>query len=193
MSSLVLRFELLSVPASHSINLLVKNGFDKTTVGKLLRWALTYGRYIIISTEIVVLMAFIYRFTLDRKITDLNDEITQKTAILEANQQFEQQFRYLQNRVGQIGTLFAHQDAPIQILKHLEQITPQGISFITFSFAKDAVAIDAQAATNWSLNVFLSQLKNSPLLTRINLITVTKKSAGTGAITFHIDADFKKE
>ena len=180
------------MPAAHTINLLGKGDFDKTTAGKLLRWALTYGRYIIICTEIIVLLAFIYRFSLDRKITDLSDEITQKTAIIEANQQFEQQFRYLQNRVNQIGTLFTHQDTPIQILRHLEQITPIGITFTAFSFSKDAVGIDAQAATDGSLNLFLTQLKNSSVLTHINLTSVTKRSSGTGAITFHIDAGLKK-
>ena len=85
-----------------TINLLIHTDFDKTFLGKFLRWSLTYGRYIIICTEIIVLLAFIYRFSLDRKITDLNDEIEQKSAIIAANSNFEEQFRNLQFRTEQI-------------------------------------------------------------------------------------------
>ena len=40
-----------------AINLLPERTFEKTIVGRILRWSLTYGRYIIISTEIIVLAA----------------------------------------------------------------------------------------------------------------------------------------
>ncbi|HCS79450.1 TPA: hypothetical protein DIV55_06990, partial [Patescibacteria group bacterium] len=64
------------------INLLTRKDFDASLVGRILRWSLIYGRYIIVSTEIIVLLAFIYRFSLDRQITDLNEEIEQKSAIV---------------------------------------------------------------------------------------------------------------
>ena len=67
-----------------NINLL-KNSSDQSPLDRITDWALTYGRYIMIGTEIVVLLAFISRFSLDRKLTDLKEEIGQKQQILLAN------------------------------------------------------------------------------------------------------------
>ena len=101
------------------INLLTRKDFDASVVGRILRWSLIYGRYIIVSTEIIVLLAFIYRFSLDRQITDLNEEIEQKSAIVIANQAFEKSFRNLQSRVDQIAGLFTDQDIVPQIVHPL--------------------------------------------------------------------------
>ena len=71
------------------INLLGQQDLEHTPWGRIVSWATTYGRYIMITTEIMVLLAFISRFSLDRKNTDLTEEVTQKQAILEANTSFE--------------------------------------------------------------------------------------------------------
>ena len=70
-----------------TINLIGEEEMAHTPVGRIVAWAVTYGRYIMIGTEIIVLLAFISRFSLDRKLTDLNDEVSQKQAIIDANQQ----------------------------------------------------------------------------------------------------------
>ena len=60
------------------INLLGSQDLEHTPWGRIVAWATTYGRYIMITTEIIVLLAFISRFSLDRKNTDLTEEVTQK-------------------------------------------------------------------------------------------------------------------
>lgn len=174
-----------------SINLLPNREFETTILGKILRWSLTYGRYIIVSTEIVVLLAFIYRFSLDRKITDLKEEIDQKAAIIEANQGFETQFRNLQKRTQQIGLLFQNQDTSVKVLRHLQSITPSGVQFNSFTYSGDAVTINALVTTNSDLSLFLNDLKNSPLLTKINVTSLSKKSAGASETSLEIQAQVK--
>lgn len=171
------------------INLLIRADFDKTLLGRFLRWALTYGRYIIICTEIIVLLAFIYRFSLDRKITDLNDEIEQKQAIIEANVGFESQFRNLQKRTNKIVDIVTEQNTPVIILKHLQSITPQGVVFSAFSYTKGLVSINAIANSNSSFSLFLINLKTSPNLNSVNVKSLTKKSTGTGEIKFEVIAN----
>jgi Tfp pilus assembly protein PilN len=176
-----------------TINLLTKVDFEKTPLGKFLRWSLTYGRYSIICTEIVVLLAFIYRFSLDRKITDLNDEIKQKSSIIEANQEFETEFRRLQSRIGEISALFTKSPDPVVYIKHLEQITPPGIQFTAFAMTGEEISISATSDTNSTLALFISQLKSSPLLTNVSITALSKRSAGSGAISFELDAALKSQ
>ena len=92
-----------------TINLLGKEDLGRSPTGRLLAWAVTYGRYIMIGTEIVVLLAFISRFSLDRKLTDLKEEITQKQAILEANSDLETTIRALQNHIDNVTMILKDQ------------------------------------------------------------------------------------
>ena len=156
------------------INLLDRPSFEKTPLGAFLSWALSYGRYIVVCTEIVVLLAFIYRFSLDRKITDLTEEINDKTAIIQANSAFEAQYRILQNRFIEIGKIFDTQDISLSTLKHLEQITPTGIKFTTLNVSGKNLTISAQADSNLSLSTFIANLKTSNKLAQINLTGLNK-------------------
>ena len=176
---------------ARNINLLPHKDFDQTPFGRFLRWSLTYGRYIIVCTEIIVLLAFIYRFSLDRKITDLNEEVDQKTAIIEANQIFEKQFRSLQTRTSQIENLFNNEDLLLRVLTHLELITPAGIRFSSLNYSQDRINITASANTNSAFAAFLNNLKHSDLLTKINIAALSKKSVSTGQINFTMEATVK--
>lgn len=178
---------------ANAINLLSRTDFDKTPVGKFLRWSLTYGRYIIVCTEIIVLVAFIYRFSLDRRITDLNEEIEQKSAIIQANQEFENQFRNLQKRTQEIGKLFINQDIGYKLMQHLQQITPQGATYIRMSVEENAVSINGTADSNSSFALFLNQLNNSPYLTNIDIRSLSKKTATTGEIEFELGMSVKED
>ena len=80
------------------INLLPKERWETGVLGKLLKWALNIGRYVVVFTELVVIGAFLYRFGLDRQLTDLKEEIGQKQALVESFGDFEAKFRDLQEK-----------------------------------------------------------------------------------------------
>ena len=63
------------MPKKKNINLLPKEEFDASVVGRLLRWAMGTFRIIVIITEMIVMAAFLSRFWLDAQNSDLNDEI----------------------------------------------------------------------------------------------------------------------
>src|SRR3989344_871361 len=107
-----------------AINLLGQEDLKHTAQGRIIGWALTYGRYIMIGTEIVVLLAFISRFSLDRRLTDLKEEISQKQAILEANISLEQDIRLLQDTLGKIKLTTTNQSAPLDALTLLQAVLP---------------------------------------------------------------------
>lgn len=174
-----------------NINLIEHKNLDNTPLGNLLRWSLTYGRYIIVCTEIVVLLAFIWRFSLDRTITDLSEEIDQKIAIIEANAVFENQFRNLQQRIVEIGKLSQNQNLGAIIIRHLEQITPSGIQFASLNYDGKKINIQASAASSVSLKIFLKNLKSSEYLTNINLVGLNKSNTGKGETIFQIEAMIK--
>ena len=80
------------------INLLAQTNINAKPLGKFLKWSLTYGRYIIIGTQIIVLLAFLSRFKLDQDLSDLHTKIDEKVNILEALAPIENNTRLLQDK-----------------------------------------------------------------------------------------------
>ncbi len=81
------------------INLLPKTEFELSFWGRFIKWALSSGRYIIILTELVVIIAFMSRFKLDRDASDVGDAILGKQSLLEASSNTEKTLRLVQNKL----------------------------------------------------------------------------------------------
>ena len=75
------------------VNLLAGDELDTSPQGKFVRWALTWGRRIVVLTELVVILAFISRFWLDTTVASLNDKIEQKRAVVSSFSDFEDKYR----------------------------------------------------------------------------------------------------
>ena len=71
------------------IELLPKEEWEKTSLGKFIKWVLTVGRYIVIFTELIVISAFISRFKLDRDLSKIYEDIEKKQSLVVASSDFE--------------------------------------------------------------------------------------------------------
>jgi Tfp pilus assembly protein PilN len=159
------------------INLLGQDALEHTPWGRLITWATTYGRYIMITTEIIVLLAFISRFSLDRKLTDLTEEISQKQAIIEANKPFEDDIRALQGQLTQIKTLLAGQEAPMDVIDLIVRYLPPDVYLESYEFSGNKLTVSATAATNEGFSLFLGRLQTASILSNITIGDIRRKAA----------------
>jgi Tfp pilus assembly protein PilN len=157
-----------------SINLLEKDEFSESPIGRLVTWATTNGRYIIIATEIVVLLAFISRFSLDRKLTDLNEEIEQKSAIIQANTQFESDFKKLQSKLSQLNKIISVQKKPVETLDALKVLLPTGTYLTSYAIDNGLVKMDITLVTNEVFAVLMNNLQNTNLLKNISIENIRR-------------------
>jgi Tfp pilus assembly protein PilN len=158
------------MPANNiSINLIGDSEMDHTPLGRIVSWAVTYGRYIMIGTEIVVLLAFISRFSLDRKLTDLKEEISQKQDIIEANTSFENDVRLLQSKLAAIKTLSAIPINSLDTLTVFQSLMPSGVYLQSFDLSKDTLTIQAIAGSTFAFSQFIANLQATKSLTAIDI------------------------
>jgi Tfp pilus assembly protein PilN len=158
------------MPAKNiSINLLGESDMEHTPLGRIVNWAVTYGRYIMIGTEIVVLLAFISRFSLDRKLTDLKEEVTQKQDIIEANLPFENDVRVLQNKLATIKTLSESPINPFDILTSFQSLLPSGVYLQSFDLSKNTLTIQATAGSTYAFSQFIANLQATKSLTALDI------------------------
>ena len=162
-----------------AINLIGEEEMEHTPVGRIVTWAVTYGRYIMIGTEIIVLMAFISRFSLDRKLTDLNEEVSQKQAIIDANRDFETEFRTLQNTLTTLQTLLTAPPIPSSALNTIQELLPIDVHLETLDITSQRVVGDVVANTTAGFSQMVANLQAASLFGQVEIGDV-KRSPTTG-------------
>ncbi|MCL4360262.1 hypothetical protein M1555_03360 [Patescibacteria group bacterium] len=171
------------------INLLGHEDLAHTPQGRLVLWALTYGRYIMIGTEIVVLLAFISRFSLDRKLTDLKDEIDQKQAILTANKPLETEIQDVDSRLTAIKSLTAGQSAPVDLLSLLASILPSDVRLKSIDITQKKLSANVFAGTTPGFSQFLVNLQALQAIGNIEIGDISRDPVS--GISFSFTADIR--
>jgi len=165
----------MPVPAmNQNINLVTHDGLEESPYGRLLTWATTYGRYIMITTEIVVLLAFISRFSLDRKITDLNEAIAQKKMIIQANQDFENEIKSIQSKISTIKSLLPEQETSVQSLLKFKSYLPFDVYIESFIFSSKNINTDVIAQTTNGFMQFIRNLQSQDMYSKIEIGEISR-------------------
>lgn len=173
-----------------TINLLPKDPFFDTVIGKVLRWALSVGRYIVIFTELIVIMSFAARFSLDRQITDLNDSINQKATIVDSFGELEANVREAQTRIEQYRQI-SQQNIPTDIFLTLSNLTPKEIKLSDLSINNNRITIEGTALSSNTLNIFINNIQLSPEFTKVTVDSIQSGDNKDPGYRFRIQLELK--
>lgn len=178
-------------PAPIKVNLLPKDPFLSSPVGKLLQWALSIGRYLVVFTELVVIISFASRFTIDRQITDLNLALLQKETVVDSYGDLEQNVRNVQTKIENYRQV-SQQDNVTDIFPVLTAVTPQDIVLTDLQMRPGRVSITGTSLSNVSLGILINNLQVSGRFTDISVERIgTAKDTNSG-LGFKIEANVKK-
>ncbi len=153
---------------------------------KFMNWALTVGRLIVILTEIVAILAFIYRFSLDEKLIDLHSAIKQKQALISLFKQDENKYRNLQDRIILASSLLEKNAKTNKIVLDIVNLTPQGVRIDNLIFNKDKLTISANIDSVSSLTDFINVFKDYPEVKAVSIDNIENKASGELLVTVTI-------
>jgi Tfp pilus assembly protein PilN len=179
--------------ASINVNLLPKDPFFDTPLGKTLKWALSVGRYIVIFTELVVIISFATRFSLDRQVTNLNDAINQKEAIIRSYGDLEADVRNTQSIIEQYQQI-QQQSNIADVFPALSRITPQDVRLDELIIRPTSVLLGGTTLSQASLNLLITNIQLSPDFRNvvIDKIETSDGQRNTG-YSFRLHADTRGE
>ena len=178
-------------PAAITVNLLPKDPFLASPPGKLLQWALSFGRYLIIFTEMVVIISFASRFTIDRQITDLNTSILQKQTVIESYGPLEQSVRDVQKKIESYRQI-QDQENLAEIFPLLTDVTPQDIVLSDLQMRPGRVTLTGTTLSNVSLGILINNLQVSGRFTDISVERIGTAKEENSGLAFKIEANVKK-
>ncbi len=157
-----------------NINLAPKPFWEKGIIGDFLKWAISWGRYIVVLTEFAVLLVFLSRFWLDRQVSDLHDEIKQKQAIVVSEAVFEKDFRTLQKRLEIVKQISAEETDLSAFLPELIKVVPQEVVLKSLRYNAGRLSLDAEVVSENGLATFLAQLKEIKTLKGVTVDTFSR-------------------
>lgn len=173
--------------AKKKVNLLLRESFEYTTLGKVLAWSLSAGRVIVILTELVVIIAFLSRFWLDRTLTDLNEQNASKKKQIEAASKFESDFRQTQQQLAAYQKLIS---VPAEAAERVAEVTsflPSGVTLASISMSEDKITLTGNALSEQGLAGFLQALQISKKLKDSKLTSLSLTQEGQQSLVFTVN------
>lgn len=160
------------------LNLLYPQGIPQKLPLKFIKWLLSYGRFIAVIVEIVVLLAFGFRFKLDSDVASYKEQIESKAAIISSLSADEGLIRQTQLRIktvkDNLGVTKKWEQSLIKFATHV----PKGVIFQNLNLEPSDspgvlnFKIVAKANTPNDLGVLLNSLKKDSALQNISLTSI---------------------
>lgn len=174
-------------PTAIDINLVPKDPFFTTPLGQGMQWALSAGRYIVMLTELVVVVSFASRFYLDRQITDLNGAIFVAQSTVAAYSEFEQEFRDVQLRIDQYQQIEQTENL-VDTFPALSAVIPDGVELSELAIYPDQVSLTGVARSQRSFNLLINNLQLSPYFSNVVVSTIESQGAASTGFNFRLSA-----
>lgn len=172
------------MPGKKDLSLLPEEENVDTLSAKILRYLTTVGRVIIILTELIVISAFISRFWLDRRNSDLSEVVRQQKAILATTTQFEKEYNLLQQRLVFVKELLSQKTDYFGPVNALVKSTPPEIIYEDLNLKRNpkgevGASLNLYSYREDSLVNFISNLLVNPAIKSISVNKIEKKPRDT--------------
>lgn len=146
---------------------------------EILKWALSFGRLLIILVEIVAFSAFIYRFVLDRQIIDLNDKIEDEQAIIESSKTQETTYRNLHERLATVKKVTATGNRAPKIVREVIEKTPSEVTYNSIAITDSKLDLDVNVNSFPALTAYTKMLKEYPEISSVTITGIDNSSGGS--------------
>lgn len=178
---------MAALKKSDKINLIPKDKFTDTLVGRVLTWLMSTFRVIVIIVEMVVMIAFLSRFWLDAKSSDLDDEIESRIAQIQAQSSVEREFNLVQQRLGIFSTMISQDKSNLKEIKKISSYLPSDVFLSRISLTESGIKIDGLSPSEMSIAQFIVNLSSIEDYSGVNLTQVDIDNENSGLLSFNID------
>ncbi len=158
---------------SRSINLLSDKGKNASDI--FLFWALYIGRLLVIITEAIALFVFLSRFSIDRKLIDLKDEIETQQAQVSFFKEGEEKFRIKQLKLKVSETNTASSEATVKLFEEMFQKANDQLRFNALTVTPSSLTVTAQTSSPDILSAFTQDLREHPLVNTLSVDKIESK------------------
>lgn len=142
-----------------AVNLLPHERFEFSRLGRLLMWALSTGRMVVVVTELVVIGAFLSRFWFDRQLSDLRQVRMQRTASVLAMDDVRVKWERLTFLAEEINKANGRNYDAAERLSKIQSLTPTGVEFESIDIASQSATLTGYVPASDVFSRLFSRVK----------------------------------
>lgn len=176
-----------------TINLLPRDSFESSQIGIVVTWLLSFGKWAVIVTQLIVMGAFLWRFSLDRQLTDLKKSIAKNVAIIKSYEQIERNFVLTQKRLNSAKTIINKQNAITGELTTLSTVTPSEIWYDKLTVTPTSTMFSAYSKSLFSFSKFLGALQKNTRYSSVSISRIQDGGIDEAQIQFEVTLGRTKE
>jgi len=173
------------------VNLLPQDPFFESTLGRVINWASTAGRYLVIFTQLIVIGSFATRFKLDRDATDLRAEVFTKSSIIESYDTLEDDVAMIQKRTSFLKTE-SEKKTIAEMFDILGKTMPVDVALqsIQTNTGGDGLTLRGTAIRSSDLTIFVRNLLISNDVRAVQVSEVKSSKEGQPGFEFTVSVQF---
>ncbi|WKZ25301.1 MAG: PilN domain-containing protein [bacterium] len=146
----------------------------------------------VIVTELIVMSAFLSRFWLDARNSDLNEELNVSMAQVNAYQDVEQEFRLYQNQLQVANTLYLD-GKNSELIQKITNVLPNDLIVSSIQLTGEDLQIKAVSFSEQAVAQFLVNLEGLEIFDKVELSQVASSIENSFVTTFTISAKYKQK
>jgi len=135
-------------------------------------------RYILVLTQLVVIIVFFYRFQIDQLIIDLKDEIEQKKEIIQVAQPLKQEALIIEKRLKKTEELIHDQDRLINMVSYFLSLFPETVYLDKLEIINGELTASGLAYNVSHLQAFYKLLKKEEQFKTVDFSSIKKEMNG---------------
>jgi Tfp pilus assembly protein PilN len=172
---------------SDQINLVPKDKFNNSFAGRILAWAMSTFRFTVIIVEMIVMLAFLSRFWLDQQNSDLDDQIEQKMAQIQAQEALEKEFNLVQQRLNIFTVMASSDKSRVDDIENIASQLPTDVYLNNISFTNQGVRIAGYSLSEISIAQFIVNLDSVDNFETVDLTQVDIDSENESLLKFSLN------
>jgi len=160
----------------YSINLLSKK--ELSIIDKLVYFSLSYLRYVIVITQLIVIGVFFFRFKIDQNIIDLREALDQKKEIIQVVMPLLSQAESIDKNTKELKIIVNQQEDFLSSLNYLLSVFPETITLKKLDINEKSINMLGSAVDPNQLRSFYAILKKEGKFKSVNLSNIKKNQLG---------------
>lgn len=162
----------------YQINLLLRRKKTINFSEKFIYFIFRYLKYIVVLTQIVIISVFFYRFSIDQKVADLKESVSQKQEVIKSTFSLVSEAKAIESKSSEIKNFLNRQKQFTDNLHYILSVVPENIVIKTFNIDEKAIKIEGGANNFLIIKQFYEKLKKDNKFKQITLDKIAKTSNG---------------
>lgn len=160
----------------YKINLLPEK--EKSFLERLSFFLFNYLKYIVVFTQLIVIIVFFYRFQIDQQIIDLKEQVEQKKEIIEVIFPIVEENNRINNKTQEIYNIIKRQKDFTSSIDYILSKIPQSVIINNFEIDEDRFNFDGISKNPMEIELFFNILKQENKFKIIQLKNIKKTENG---------------